>query len=186
MLHRKSFQKSFSTWFYSEIKETQMNTAEVHPHSSAPEPKVPRPGLRRDHSSAATIRKARPSFCFRQKPVSSLPHDCANTVLVCDGKTWDQSKATNSGRFREPSSSVQGQLQSNVATSAVTSWVSPHRDSQGVPPSGKETNRTLCREHACGVSTRVLNRETDMSAGWEKKSSGKMGGDGPSGGLGSL
>lgn len=122
-----------------------MNIAEVHPHSSAPEPKAPCPGLCGNHGSAATTRKARPSFCSRQKPVSSLPHDCANTVPVCDGKTWDWSKATNSGRFHEPSSSVRGQLQRNMATSGVTSRVLPHRDSQRVPPSAQETKRTLQR-----------------------------------------
>lgn len=142
MLQRKSFQKSFSTWFYSEIKETQMNIAEVHPHSSSPKPKAPCPGLRGDHGSVATTRKARPSFCSGRKPVSSLPHDCANTVPVCDGKTWDQSKATNSGRFREPSFSVRRQVQRNMATSAVTSWVSPHRASQGVPASGRQRQDT--------------------------------------------
>ena len=147
MLHRKSFQKSFSTWFYSEIKETQMNTAEVHPHSSAPEPKVPRPGLRGDHGSEATIRKARPSFCFRQKPVSSLPHDCANTVPVCDGKTWDQSKATNSGRFREPSSSVQGQLQRTGNLCSDLMGLTSQRLPRGTTKWEKDKQDTLQRTH---------------------------------------
>ena len=178
------FKRAFQHGFTLKSKK-QMNIAEVHPHSSAPEPKAPCPGLRGDNGSAATTRKARPSFCSRQRPVSSLPHDCANTVPVCDGKTWDWSKATNSGRFREPSASVRGQLQRNVATSAVTSGSYLTETPKGYHQVGKRQTGH-CREHACGVSIRVLNRETDMSTGWEKKSPGKMGGDGPSGGPGSL